>query len=297
MNKQCVLALGFFDGVHLGHGGLLRRTADLAKEYGVEAAALTFDVHPDTLLRGQPVPLLNSAADREWLLREYYDIRELRRLHFDRAAMAQPWEEFVRERLQREYGALHVVCGHDFRFGANGAGDPTKLAALCRELQMGCDCVPEIRMDGQTISSTLIRALLERGEMERAVRFLGHPHILSGTVEAGKQLGRTLGIPTANLHVPQGVLLPKNGVYAAKAFFDGQSRLSVVNIGRRPTVAGSGITVEPWILDYDGNLYGHVIRLEFYRFLRPERRFPSLDSLKEEILRNAEETRTFFSGR
>lgn len=297
MKKQCVLALGFFDGVHLGHGGLLRRTRSLADEYGVAAAALTFDAHPNALLRGQPVPLINSAADREWLLRERYGMDELRLLHFDRAAMAQPWEAFVTERLQREYGAIHVVCGHDFRFGAGGVGDPTKLAALCRTCGIGCDCVPEIRMDGQTVSSTLIRTLLEQGEMERAVRFLGHPHILSGTVESGRQLGRTLGIPTANLRLPQGVLLPKNGVYAAKAHFDGQTHLCVVNVGSRPTVSGSGITVEPWILDYDGDLYGHTLRLSFYRFLRPERRFPTLDALKEEILRNAEETKAFFSGR
>lgn len=295
MNNQCVLALGFFDGVHLGHGALLRRTRLLAEQYGVPSAALTFDTHPDVLLRGQPVPLLNSAEDRALLLRERYGIEQLRLLHFDRAAMSQPWESFVRDTLQKEYGAVHVVCGHDFRFGAGGEGTPEKLAALCGELKMGCDCVPEIRLEGETVSSTLIRSLIERGELERAVRFLGHPHILSGEVEAGKKLGRTLGIPTANVRPPQGVLLPRAGVYAAKAVFDGLTRLCVVNIGTRPTVNGSGITIEPWLLDFDGDLYGHTLCLEFYRFLRPERRFASLSALKEEILRNAEETKAYFA--
>ena len=163
MNENCVLALGFFDGVHLGHGGLLARTREVADRLGLPAAALTFDTHPDELVFGRPVPLINTPADREWLMHTYYGIDRVFSLHFDRETMHQPWREFVLQRVLGEYHAAHVVCGHDFRFGDRGAGDPEKLAELCRTESVSCDCIPEIRVDGQTVSSTLIRRLLAEG--------------------------------------------------------------------------------------------------------------------------------------
>ncbi len=296
MNKPCVLALGFFDGVHLGHGGLLHRVRELADERNLTAAALTFDTHPDTMVRGENLPLLNTAEDRAYLMQAYYGVDEMRILHFDHATMQQPWQDFVLETLAKEHRAAYVVCGHDFRFGARGEGTPEKLTELCRSLGIGVDCIPEIRLDGQTVSSTLIRTLIERGEMAKAVRFLGHPHVLTGTVVSGQRLGRKLGIPTANMILPDGVLIPHFGVYAAKAYFDEKAYIAVVNVGVRPTVHGIGVTVEPWLLDFDGDLYGKQLRLEFYDFLRPEQKFPDLEALKSEILQNAEQTRIFFEN-
>ena len=290
--EQCVLALGFFDGVHLGHGGLLKKTREVANRLGLPAAALTFDTHPDTLVFGAKVPLLNTPEERKYLMQSLYGIDQVLTLHFDRATMEQPWQEFVRKTLVQKYRAAHVVCGHDYRFGAGGRGTPEKLAEECARLGLGFDCIPEIRLEGQTVSSTLIRGLLEGGETAKAVRFLGHPHILTGTVISGRRLGRTLGIPTANLSVSEGILVPKFGVYAARAVFDGQTRPAVVNIGVRPTVDGHTVTVEPWILDFDGDLYGHTLRLELTDFLRPEQKFASLEALKSEILRNAETVRS-----
>ena len=286
--EQCVLALGFFDGVHLGHGGLLKKTRQVANRLGLPAAALTFDTHPDTLVFGAKVPLLNTPEERKYLMQSLYGIDQVLTLHFDRVTMEQPWQEFVRKTLVQKYRAAHVVCGHDYRFGAGGRGTPEKLAEECARLGLGFDCIPEIRLEGQTVSSTLIRSLLEGGETAKAVRFLGHPHILTGTVISGRHLGRTLGIPTANLSVSEGILVPKFGVYAARAVFDGQTRPAVVNIGVRPTVDGHTVTVEPWILDFDGDLYGHSLCLELTDFLRPEQKFASLEALKSEILRNAE---------
>ena len=291
MEQQRVIALGFFDGVHLGHGALLREAVRLAGQRGLKAAAISFDRHPGTLIPGRSVKLLSSCAEREALMRRLYGIDEVLTLHFDREVMRQPWEDFVRTTLAQRYHAAHLVCGHDYRFGAGGAGTPALLAQTARSLGIGFDCIPEIRLDGQTVSSTLIRRLLRDGEMRQAVRFLGHPHLLSGTVVRGRQLGRTLGIPTANMAVSESILLPRRGVYAAKARFDGQERLAVVNIGCRPTVHGETVTVEPWLLDFDGDLYGHELCLELYDFIRPEREFPSLDALKAEILRNAEQVR------
>ncbi|MBQ7871187.1 MAG: riboflavin biosynthesis protein RibF [Oscillospiraceae bacterium] len=294
MKQACILALGFFDGVHLGHGALLRRTRELADRCGLSAAALTFDTHPDTLVHGTPVPLLGSAADRERLMHELYGIDRIFTLHFDRETMSQPWDDFVRRTVIAGYGAAHVVCGHDFRFGAGGQGNPRRLAELCRTLGVGCDCIPEIRMDGDTVSSTRIRSLIDQGRMEEATALLGHGHLLSGTVVKGRQLGRTLGIPTANILLPEGVLTPRHGVYAATADWGCGAHMAVVNIGSRPTVEGHRVTVEPWILDFDGDLYGKTLHLSLFRFLRPEQKFDSLEALRVEILRNAEQTREFF---
>lgn len=296
MNKPCVMALGFFDGVHLGHGSLLRRTRELADRLHVSAAALTFDVHPDTLVYGTPVPLLNTPEERAYLMRTLYGIDEVRVLHFDRATMEQPWRDFIERTLCETHQVAHVICGHDFRFGARGEGSPEKLKEACAARGVGCDCLPAVKLEGATVSSTRIRGLLERGELRRAVRLLGHPQLLTGTVIGGRRLGRTLGIPTANLPLPAGVLTPKLGVYAALAYFDGQKRPAVVNIGTRPTVHGDGVTVEPWILDFDGDLYGHQLRLELFDFLRPERRFDTLDELKAEVLRNAAQTRALLAA-
>ena len=151
--------------------------------------------------------------------------------------------------------------------------------------------VPEQEMSGVRISSTYIRELLTQGRMAEADTFLGHPHVLSGTVVSGRHLGRTLGIPTANLHLPEGVIVPRFGVYACRALAEGRAYPAVTNVGTRPTVGGHHITVEPWLLDYDGDLYGKKITLEFLDFLRPEQKFDSLEDLKAAILKNAEQTR------
>lgn len=289
--KPCVLALGFFDGVHLGHAALLRRTNEKANEKGLPAATLTFDIHPALLLKKEPLQLLNTAEERRFLMQSLYGIDEVRTLHFDEKTMQQPWNRFVRDTLKEEYQAVHVVCGDDFRFGANAEGTAEKLRAECEALGIGCDILPQVTLDGQRVSSTYIRSLLQDGKTETAVRFLGHPHLLSGTVIPGKQFGRTLGIPTANLKIADGILIPKHGVYAADTTVDGRKYRCVVNIGTRPTVNGKDVTAEAWLLDFSGDLYGKPLILQLLAFLRPERKFDSPDELKAEILRNAQTAR------
>ncbi len=292
--ERRVIALGFFDGVHLGHGALLERTAALGKEYGVSTAALTFDIHPDELVRGETVLLLNSQEEREALVRSLYGIDELLTVHFDHQRMEQPWVDFAEQTLIGEYGGIHLVCGYDFRFGARGTGNAVLLKEYCNQRGLGCDCIPQISIGGEAVSSTRIRRLLAEGRMDEAVTLLGHPHLIRGTVVEGRKLGRTIGIPTANVDPGENRLLPRCGVYAAKAYYEDQCRLAVVNIGSRPTVGGHRVTVEPWILDFDGDLYGKELTLELYTFLREEKKFESLEDLRKEILRNADRTRHFF---
>lgn len=296
--EKRVIALGFFDGVHLGHGALLRRVAEAA---GLEQAipcAFTFDRSPAAALTGREVPLLTGVEDRRWLMETLYGIREVIVAPFD-VMRSMDWREFVTDYLQKELHAVHVVAGHDFHFGYKGEGTPQRLAQLCAQMGMGCDIIPKVEVDGITVSSTYIRTLAAEGRVEEAARFLGHPHIMSGSVVHGNELGRTLGTPTANLLVRPGVIAPAFGVYASRAVLPEGVFMAVTNVGVRPTVnAGmAGVTVEPWILDYQGNLYGKTIRLEFYKRLRPERRFGSVDELRAAILENARQTREYFASK
>ena len=307
--KKCVVALGFFDGVHMGHGALLSLCAQRAKELGVIPAAFTFDLHPSALIPGkEPVPLLTTPADRSSLMDRLYGIQRIIIAHYDRTMMTTPWREFVTDYLVRDHGAVHLVVGHDFHFGHRGEGDPQKLRALCAELGIGCDVVPKVELDGITVSSTHIRRLISQGDMAGAVRFLGHPHVLTHTVKHGKKLGSTLGFPTVNLTFPPGLLIPAYGVYATRVWVlpeypDHQEHTPgsgphpvVTNVGIRPTVDdGERVTAEGFLLDFEGDLYGRTLRIEFYHYLRPEKKFGSLEALRTEVMRNARQTRDFFA--
>ena len=291
-NKR-IFALGFFDGVHLGHQALLRECRKLAAQHGCSAGAITFETHPRSLLMKEHPVLISTLRDRQRLLADY-GMEYIHAFPVTEEVMSIPWQDFYRQ--LRDLGAAGFVCGGDFRFGHKGEGNARLLAERCARDGLPCVIVPDQTMGGIRVSSTYIRRQIEEGDMETAVRFLGHPYILTGTVVHGHQLGRRLGIPTANLRLPEGLAAPKFGVYACRALVDGTAYPAVTNIGTRPTVSGTGITVEPWLLDYSGDLYDREITLEFYRFLRPERKFDSLEALKAEIHHNAEETRRLFRG-
>ena len=290
-NEKRIYALGFFDGVHLGHQALLKECAALAKEQGCTAAAITFDAHPQSLFSQDVPPLLSTTLDR-CLLLQSYGMEIVHTFSVSAEVMSTPWELFLEQLLQQ--GAAGFVCGDDFRFGHRGEGNAEKLQSFCKTRNLPCVIVPEQLRHGKRISSSLIRSLIESGEMESAMHFLGHPHMLTGYVCHGQKLGRKLGVPTANLIIPAGIAVPKFGVYACRIVIDGTPYRAVANVGTRPTVSGSGITVEPWILDFEGDLYGKELRLEFHRFLRSEIKFSGLDALKAQIARDAEETRLYF---
>lgn len=289
--EKRIFALGFFDGVHLGHQALLRKHAQLASSLGWQLAAITFDRHPQSLFTDNPPPLINSTQDREKLLRRY-GVEHIYTLPVTKEVMGQSWLDFLQNLL--EEGAQGFVCGQDFRFGHKGEGTAENVFNFCMNRRMVGSIVPDQTIDGIRVSSTHIRQLIEKGEMEKAVAFLGHPHVFSGQVVSGRQLGRTIGIPTANILPPEGLIVPKFGVYACMAEVDGVKHPAVTNIGTRPTVGGHRITVEPWLLDFEGDLYGKHITLEFYTFLRPEKKFPSMEALRTAIDADATNTRLFF---
>ncbi len=295
--KERVIALGFFDGVHLGHDALLRRTVEEAAARGVTPAVFTFAQPPKEVVTGIPCPLINSPDDRKDLLRRIYGIRDVIMVPFDHEMMTTSWEDFVTEILVGRYHAVHLVAGHDHHFGHKNQGSPELLVEKCAQLGLGCDIIPKVEIGGITVSSTYIRRLVELGQVDRARQYLGHPHVLTQVVRHGRRIGHTIGIPTVNLTAPPHVLVPSHGVYATKVTLsDGSSYAGVTNVGTRPTVAnGSDITVETWLLDFDGDLYGQTIRVEFYHHIRDEVRFDSLDALKAQIQSDAETTRRYFA--
>ena len=296
-NPRRAVALGFFDGLHLGHAALMKRVSERAAEIGAEAAVVTFDVHPDTLVFGRDVPLINSSAEREDLIRRLYGIDSTIFLHFNRRMMEMPWETFI-ESIAEELNIAAVVVGHDFSFGYRGEGKPDRLQQWCFQQNILCDIIPAVCMDGRVVSSTEIRDLLEQGNIEEANRLLGHPHLLSDTVHSGYHLGARLGSPTINMVFPAGVVVPRHGVYSARVFLDdGSHYLAVTNIGVRPTVSESDrVSVESHLLDFDGNLYGRHARVEFHHFQRPEQKFDTVQALAEQIRRDADETRKWFAA-
>ena len=296
--KERVIALGFFDGVHLGHAALLRRTVEEAARRGATPAVFTFDRPPKEVVTGIPCPLIASPEDRKGLLERLFGIKDVIMVPFDREMMTTAWDDFVTKILVERYHAVHLVAGHDHHFGHKNQGSPELLMEKCAELGLGCDIVPKVELDGITVSSTYIRNLVGMGQLERASRFLGHPHVLTQEVRHGRRIGHTIGVPTVNLVAPPHVLVPSHGVYVTRVFLpSGESYPAVTNVGTRPTVNnGTDVTVEPWLLGFDGDLYGQRVRVEFFKRIRDEIRFDSLDSLRLQIQKDAQFTRDYFES-
>lgn len=290
------IALGFFDGVHIGHGALLEKTKERAAQSGASPAVLSFDVHPDNLVFGRETPLINSAEDRTDVIRRIYGIDDVVFLHFNRALMEMPWREFI-ENIISQLNIGWIVVGHDFCFGYKGEGTARRLKDYCLAHDIGCDIIPPVMLDGRVVSSTYIRSLIAQGDMEQARRYLGHPYFLTNTVCSGYHLGTKMGTPTTNIFFPQGVLVPRHGVYVTRVVLqDGRSYAAATNVGVRPTVSNSTMAnVESHILDFSGNLYGQKARVEFYSFIRPEMKFDDVQILSSHIKHDSETAKNYFA--
>ena len=277
--QKRVIAFGFFDGVHVGHAALMDVTKRRAAELGAVPTVLTFDTHPDNLVKNTVVPLINTPDERVDIIHRLFDIHSVVFIHFNETFMKMPWQQFA-EALTRELDACHFVVGHDFCFGYKGEGTSEKLADYCAARGMGCDIVPAVLVDGERVSSTRIRQLISDGDIVRANKLLGHPHCLVDTVRYGYRLGTKLGTPTINMQFRPGFVVPRFGVYAAKVHLDdGGTYMAVTNVGVRPTVAGEerAVSVESYILDYSGNLYEHRVRVDFYLLILPEQIFSGVE--------------------
>jgi riboflavin kinase / FMN adenylyltransferase len=261
------VAVGEFDGVHLGHREVIRGSD----------AVLTFEPHPLQVIRPEAAPKLLTSLDRKVELLEGLGVEELVLIEFDRAFAQRSAQEFVDGVLRGTLQATRVSVGENFRFGHKAAGDPALLAE-----QNGFETrvTPLVEIDQEIVSSTLIRHLIQLGDVERANGLLGDPFQLRGTVVEGDRRGRTLGYPTANLVPDEALVYPGHGVYAAYA----NDKPAAVSVGVRPTFGtGRGVLVEAFLIDFEGDLYGTELRLDFVRRLRGERAFPTVDALVEQM--------------
>ena len=296
IEKKRVIALGYFDGIHIGHAALMKRVLEVGERDDLVPSVITFDAHPRRIVDDKMIPLINSPEDRAGSIRRIFGIEDIIFLHFDKETVSMTWDKFI-DHLYDEFGARHLVAGNDFKFGSKGEGTSKMLAKKCDELGIGYDIIPDIMLDGIVSSSSYIRELLISGDIERANAFLGHPHVLTDVVRYGYKLGRTLGTPTINMRFAQGVLIPAFGVYATKVYIeDSIGHIGVTNIGTRPTVDSSEhITAETHILDFQQNLYGHQVRIEFYKRLRPEVKFSDINELKDQINKDCAEAAEYFA--
>jgi len=287
-----VVALGNFDGVHLGHQVVLRRAVEEGRERGARVVAATFDPHPRAVLGAGNSPglLTPLGLRREALLR--YGADEVRVITFDLDLSKKSPREFVRDVLVGEMGAEAVVVGENFRFGHRAAGDVGDLAALMEEMGGRAYAVPVRGAAGPgEISSTRIRALVSEGAVAEAAGLLGRPYVLRGEVVEGDKRGRTIGFPTANVRPDPDALVPARGVYAGSVRVGEETYMACTNIGVAPTFDRAESRVEAHLLDFEGDLYGLVVDVDFARRIREERRFSGVDELKEQIQRDIEEAR------
>ncbi len=278
------LTIGSFDGVHRGHRAILRKLVAGAHAAGAPAAVLTFHPHPATVLRGRSGPFyLTTPAERAELLAGLGVDVVITQL-FDRQLAAQSAREFV-ERLVGRLGMRHLYIGQDFALGRGREGDLPALRRLGKELGFVVNVMRPIRLEGQVVSSSRIRSALAEGDLRTVQRLLGRSYTVDGEVVTGDGRGRTIGIPTANLNIWEGRLLPKVGVYACTAVLDGKAWRAVANIGMRPTFDQQpGLPrLEAHLLDFSGDLYGQQVSLAFLAHLRDERRFPDAQALVEQI--------------
>jgi riboflavin kinase/FMN adenylyltransferase len=290
-----VVTVGNFDGVHLGHQAILRRVVERATESGVDALAVTFDPHPKVALHhGESPDRLTPPDERNRLIGET-GISNLAILDPTPAFLSQSPEEFVRDFLVGTCRVSRIVEGPDFRFGAGGRGDLEFLLLLGSRHHFEVEAAPPALIHGRMVSSTMIRSLLRMGEVGRAAEALGRSYSIRGSVSKGEGIGRRIGFPTANL-VSVDRAVPADGVYAVRVRTGDRDYQAVAGIGFRPTFGRRNRTVEIYLLDYTGSLYGEEMVVWFIQWIREEIEFPSAETLAERIQRDCEEARVILGG-
>lgn len=286
------LAIGVFDGVHLGHQAVISTSANHAKDAGGTPVVVTFDPHPAKVLRPQDAPHLLTATQHKIALIRDLGVAHLLVLHFDREFAATPPEDFVRQLVANSRPLQEICVGHEWSFGKGRAGNLALLKQLGATLHFDVVGVPAVTMDGEVLSSTAIRSAVAEGDLSKAAKMLGREYTILGTVKPGEKLGRKLGFPTANLsaHSEQ---FPPDGVYVAEARVQGELYRGVANLGYRPTVSAGKPErlLELHLFDLNKDIYGEEMEVRFLRYLRAEQKFENVEALKAQIARDVEEAR------
>lgn len=288
--------MGTFDGVHIGHRKILEKLIQNTETEEYESLVLTFFPHPRMVLQGQSeIKLLNTIAEKIDLL-EKIGIQNLVIHPFDEKFSNLSAEEFVKSVLVEKFHVQKIIIGHDHRFGKNRSANIEDLIAFGKQYHFEVEQISVQEVDAVSVSSTKIRKALLEGNVAMANEYLGYDYSLSGTVVKGKQLGRTIGFPTANLKIEENYkLIPKNGVYIVKSILDQKTVFGMMNIGFNPTVAGENLTIEIYYFDFDANLYEQKISVSILSYLRPEQKFGSVTLLKEQLQKDAAAALSYFN--
>lgn len=295
--RPTVLTLGVFDGLHLGHQLIMKTVVERARATGAVPTVITFEPHPRAVLHPESAPPLLQTFDQKIEALGVLGIEQTIVIRFDQAFSQIRAEDFLRDTVVERLHAKEVYLGRGFAFGHNREGHIELLRKVSARLGFVADEVPEVRLRGKRIGSTRIRELLQAGYVNLARRMLGRPYGVEGRVVRGASRGAGLGFPTANLH-PQNRVIPRGGVYVTATLIEGQWRRSVTNIGTRPTFAdSSGASVETFVMNWAGDLYGDVLRVRFLHRLRDEKKFGSVDELKTQIDRDVARAGNYFERR
>lgn len=295
IQRPTVLTLGVFDGLHLGHQLIVRTVSERARAIGAVPTVITFDPHPRAVLHPESSPPLLQTLDQKVEGFGALGIEQTIVIRFTPEFSLIRAEDFLRDVVKERLHAREVYLGRGFAFGHDREGNIELLRRVSKDLGFVADEVPEVRLRNQRVSSSRVRQLLTAGKVNLARRLLGRPYGVEGLIERGAQRGIKLGFPTANLH-PHNRVIPRNGVYVTGALIDGQWRRSVTNIGIRPTFEqGAEPSVETFVMDWAGDLYGDVLRVRFLHRLRDEKKFDSVEALTAQINHDVRRARDYFA--
>ncbi len=295
--RPTVLTLGVFDGLHLGHQEIMRRVAERASAADATPTVITFDPHPRAVLHSDSAPPLLQTLDQRLANFEVLGVEQAIVIPFTREFASNPAEDFLKQIVRDRLQAKEVYLGKGFAFGKDRGGNIDLLRKMSVELGFFADEVDEVRLRGNRISSSKVRELLAAGRVNLARRMLGRPYGVEGVIIRGNRRGHTIGFPTANLK-PHNRVVPKFGVYATATLLDGVWRKSITNIGVRPTFEnGAEPSIETYIFDFDGDLYGDVLRVRFLHRIRDERKFNGIDELKSQIEKDTRRASNYFETR
>ena len=290
-NQGTAVALGYFDGIHIGHKSVLNKALQKAKEKNLVPVVVLFDIHPKKLISGNVPPVLTTEEKKRKLLADMgFEIFD-----FDfRQGMNYEPQEFIDKILVGTLSAKAVSCGFDYHYGKGGKGNAETMREDLSERGIEFYSLEPVYLGDEIVSSTAIRKFIAEGEIEKANAMLGEYFSYDFAVNKGDGLGRTWGIPTINQSFPEDFIVPKYGVYVSEVTFDCESYLGVTNVGTRPTVADAGFRSETCILDFSGDLYGKNVQVKLIKYLREEKKFPNVDALRDAIGKDIENARKVY---
>jgi riboflavin kinase/FMN adenylyltransferase len=293
-----VITIGTFDGVHVGHQKIIKKLLSIAKKEGLQSVILTFFPHPRMVLQhSDNIKLLNTIEERQEILAQM-GLEHLVVKEFSKAFSKLSAEEYVREILVDKLNAKHIIIGYDHRFGRNRRADINDLTAYGKQYHFKVDEISVKDVEDVAVSSTKIRSSLNTGDIKTANAFLGYNYFLTGTVVKGKQIGKQIGFPTANLYIKEDYkLIPKNGVYVVKSVIENNTYFGMMNIGNNPTVNGTTQSIEVHFFDFSQDLYNKKLKIELLLYLRAERKFESLQSLQLQLQIDKEDALKFIGER